>query len=253
MIYGYIKDKPDPKDYQARDLLRGLAPVALPEYYYVVNDPPLMNQGNTPQCVAYGMTLIRRLHEIIEVGDYPAFDPAVLYSRCKEKDGIPNVGGTYPRVALDIMKHEGMPVKGYLSRSIFPCMRKSNFHPGYKIGGYWRIEKETDDQIKRILMEYGAISAACTWFVEWCEMDGIGVFPEPKYQEGGHHWVIAGWNLNGWYVVNSWGRTWGIDGCAYMPFDMFRKYVLPEGDVWKMTDTITTYQIKNIVNAANSD
>jgi len=233
---GYIKDIPSAKDLSAGDLLRGAPAVELPESYQVYSSPPLMNQGQTSECVAYGDTLIRRLHELIEVGSYPAFDPHVLYLRCKEKDGIPDLPGTYPRTALDIMLHEGMPVKGYESKGL--CfMKKSNFHPGYKIGGYWRVTKESDNQIKQIIMEYGALSVASTWYDEWMSMGRL--FPNPKIPGGGHHYVFDGWDSTGWRVLNSWGAEWGVGGIAYMPFEMFRQVVLPEGDVWKMLDTVT--------------
>ena len=239
---GALKDPVSSKDFPAARLLRGLEPVALPKDYQTWKNEPLTYQDGTPECVPYGMTEIRRLHELVEVGKYPDFDAHALYLRCKEKDGIPEQGGTYPRVALDIMLHEGMPVKGYLSESIFPCMRKSNFHPGYKIGGYWRIQNETDDQIKQIIYQFGPISCACTWYDEWSNMDGVEVFRDPIHTSGeGHHWVIDGWRDDlGWRVLNQWGIVWGKGGIAYMPFSMYRAKVLPEGDVWKLTDTITT-------------
>lgn len=242
-VYGAVKDPPSERDYPAKALLVGAPEIVLPEEFQIWENEPVMNQGGTYECVPFGMTEIRRLHELIEVGTYPDFDPHALYRRCKEKDGIPLVDGTYPRVALDIMLHEGMPVKGYESRGL--CfMKKSNFHSGYKIGGYWRITDEIDYQIKQIIMQYGAISCACTWYEEWVTaMTGADVFKTPVHKGGGHHWVIDGWNKIGWRVINSWGLIWGRFGIAYMPFSMFRDVVLPEGDVWKMTDTVTTSKI----------
>ena len=243
MRYGYIKDTYSAKDYPAAALLRGVPAVDLPPFFQCFPNEPLMNQGGTSECVTYSMTLIRRLHELNEVGSYPAFDAHALYLTAKTKDGIPALDGTYPRVVLDIMLHAGMPVKGYESPGL--CFQqKSNYHPGYKIGGYWRIFNETDNQIKQILMQYGAISAACTWYTEWCDaMTAASVFKTPVHKEGGHNWVIDGWDSEGWRVCNSWGPTWGRFGVAYMPFNMFRSTVLPEGDVWKMTDTITTSKV----------
>jgi hypothetical protein len=243
MKYGAIKDPYSARDYPAAALLRGAPEIHLPEAYQCRKSEPIMNQGGTSQCVAYGMTLIRRLHELVEVGKYPDFDTGALYARCKANDGIPLIEGTYPRIALDIMLHNGMPIKGYESPGL--CfMQKSNFHPGYKIGGYWRITNETDNQIKQIIYQFGAISAACTWYTEWCNaMDGQGILKAPVHQEGGHNWVISGWDRSGWRVCNSWGLVWGISGVAYMPFSMFREVVLPEGDVWKLVDTITMSEV----------
>ncbi|MFA5078833.1 MAG: C1 family peptidase [Dehalococcoidia bacterium] len=235
---GYLKDPYSEKDLPAKNLLRGARVIMLPEVFDCVKTPPLLDQGQTSECVAFGDTLIRRIHELVELGSYPDFDPHLLYRRCKEKDGIPHLPGTYPRVALDIMLKEGMPVRGYESKSIFPCMAPSKFHPGYKIGGYWRVRNESDPEIKEIIFRYGPLSVGSTWYDEWMGMR-VATFPDPRTAGGGHHYVIGGWGPNGWRVLNSWGPDWGYEGTAYMPYEMFREYVLPEGDVWKLLDTVT--------------
>lgn len=240
---GWVKDPVSSEDLLAKDMLRGLPLADLPEKYVCVSNPPLMNQGDTSECVAFGFTLVRKIHEILEGQSVPKFDPHALYQRCKQKDGIPNLPGTYPRVCCDILLHEGMPVEGAyancLDRLLHP--RPSNFDLRYRLGGYWRVTKnDTDYIIKQILLQFGPVDAASTWYDEWKEMYGAKIFPEPKNPGGGHNYVIGGWDDSlGWLILNSWGPIWGVGGVAWMPFSMFRTVVLPEGDVWKLEDTIT--------------
>ena len=237
---GWVKDPESPKDLLARDMLRGLPPVDLPVEYNCVRNPPLMNQWDTSECVAFGFTLARKIHEILEGQPVPKFDPHSLYLRCKEKDGIPDIPGTYPRVCCDIMLHEGMPVEGAyancLDRMIHP--RPTNFDLRYRLGGYWRVTKnDTDDVIKQIILQMGPVDAASAWYDEWQGL--FRVFPKPIRPGGGHNYLIQGWNQDGWQVCNSWGPLWGTAGIAWMPFGMFREVVLPEGDVWKLQDVVS--------------
>jgi hypothetical protein len=238
---GWIKDPISSQDLLAVNMLRGLPLPTLPEKYLCTQNPPLMNQGNTSECVAFGFTLAEKIHELIKGQPVPKFDPHALYLRCKEKDGIPNIPGTYPRVCCDIMLHEGMPVEGAYASCLdrFFNPRPPNFDLRYRLGGYWRIVKnDTDFIIKQILMQFGPIDAASTWYEEW---DGLfKVFPEPKRAGGGHNYVLGGWDDSlGWLVLNSWGPLWGTAGIAWMPYSMFREVVLPEGDVWKLQDFLS--------------
>lgn len=237
---GWVKDLESPKDLLVQDLVRGLPAVALPMDYGCVSNPPLMNQWDTSECVPFGFTLAEKIHEMIKGLPVPKFDPHALYLRCKEKDGIPNLPGTYPRVCCDIMLHEGMPVEGAYASCLdrFFNPRPANFDLRYRLGGYWRITKnDTDDIIKQIIMQFGPIDAASTWYEEWKGL--FKIFPDPIHAGGGHNYIIQGWSdeYRSWQVCNSWGPVWGTAGIAWMPYDMFRSVVLPEGDVWKLMDS----------------
>ncbi len=47
--------------------------------------------------------------------------------------------------------------------------------------------------------------------------------------KGGHAFVIAGYDELGFWVHNSWGPEWGVEGCALMPYDEWRT---AHQDVW---------------------
>lgn len=233
-LSGWVKDLPDVRDLKATDLVRSLAPVVLPTTYRCSATPTILDQGGTSECVAYAHTLSRIIRQQMSNANVPKFDPDALYKRCKELDGIPDLLGTYPRVCLDIMFKQGMPVKN-------SCCRAGAFDFQYRLGGYWRIDGAVaDNDIKQILMQLGPFTAASSWYNEWGSMFNTEIFPEPTVAGGGHCYCIQGWNETGWEVDNSWGTIqWGVNGIAWMPYSMFRNVVLPEGDVWKMQGTTT--------------
>lgn len=40
---------------------------------------------------------------------------------------------------------------------------------------------------------------------------------------GGHAVLLVGYDQLGIYVQNSWGKEWGSNGFAVMPWDIFRQ------------------------------
>jgi len=65
---------------------------------------PVYNQGQSSQCVAFSRALASTIDQRRDHRRTLMYDAPELYARCKEQDGIPGVDGTYPRVALKIVK-----------------------------------------------------------------------------------------------------------------------------------------------------
>jgi hypothetical protein len=231
-LSGWVKDKPDDRDLLVKDLLAALPPVTVPESYRCVPDPDIMDQGGTSECVAYAHTLARLIQERLEGAPAPRFDPHSLYMECKRNDFYPGLG-TYPKVCCDIMLHKGMPVSGKAPNcwdKLFAPKVEAGFDGRYKLG-----------QIKQAIYLFGPITSACNWDVRWMNMPLQAVFPDPsgKY-DGGHCVCQQGYNSLGIEFDNSWGKIlWGVGGISTMPWDMYLEYVLKNGDVMKLQDTVT--------------
>jgi hypothetical protein len=241
-LNGWVKDIQTPEDLLVKDLLAAMPMVEVPETYRCVPDPPIMDQGGTSECVAYAHTLARLIQERLEGAQVPYFDPHSLYMECKRNDGYPGEG-TYPKVCCDIMLHKGMPVIGKAPscwEKFFTPKAEVGFDSRYRLGAYWRLTPDlTIQQIKQAIFLFGPITSACNWDNRW--MGNFSVFPDPSGRwDGGPCVCQQGYNSLGVEYDNSWGKIlWGINGVATMPWDMYIEYVLKDGDVMKLQDTIT--------------
>ena len=229
---GYLPGKgpgADDRDYNIRQLLAKAAvvrplPAALPAVYQTVDNPIVLDQGSTPECVAFASSGMKTDDEFREWDKVYKFNSGVLYNLIAEPGG-----GAYPRNACAVMLHQGMQLAG--------CRGKMDLKWG--IDSYYGVTAaNTDDEIKAALYQYGTMIFASSWYDNW--MNKFSVFPLPVGSpNGGHCYRCIGWNTIGWIIVNSWGTIlWGVWGVATMPYDIYRSYVLPEGDSWKIIDKI---------------
>lgn len=229
---GWIPDKPDERDFQARKFVYAALP--LPSNYFVYPNTYIYDQGSHPACVGFACAGAKTDEEFLQYHNKYIFNGLWLYQECKKFDGMPSSDGTNYRVALKIMQEQGMRQMGTL------CVRRQP-DLNWKIGAYFRITSDDGDElIKQIIFQYGTILAGSWWYYNWYTIPE-GIFPIPFGKTVGHAWRIAGWRKDepaGWIVVNSWGKTrWSKDGTAIMPYEMFRAYVLNDGgDVWKLID-----------------
>lgn len=221
---GAIPSPADPRDWQ---LPLDMALVLPPKYQTKM--PPTLNQGSTPQCVAYSSTSVRQFQQQPESGIYQPFDPNWLYARAQAIDGIPLPhDGTTVRAALTVLKNQGIPLKG-----------KPATAPRYKIAAYYAIPMDIAS-LKAAIFQYGPINVASEWAESWMRPVTVGgAFVLPKFDRsgGGHATVLYGWDNTvqggAFYLRNSWGVTWAANGSVYAPYTDF---VPRMHDAWKSVD-----------------
>ena len=230
---GALPSPPDPRDYPlARAPRYADAPTAFPATYSL---PPLipvsLNQLNDPRsggCVPFSTTTMKQYQERQQTGAWYYTDASAirLHARCKQLDGIPNVEGTYPRVALQVAKDEGV--------------RAMNGH-NYLIGSYYTLQGADDlDNIKRTLTFYKRpVLLAVGWYSNWFSLTRSHTLKPPSSQVvGGHQVTVYGYadrpdGTTHLRCINSWGPEWGGNkGRFYMPWP----YVGQPWDIWATID-----------------
>lgn len=226
---GAIASPPDPRDWPVSLALAEAGPVSVPSKYAIKPVPPNLNQGDKPWCVAYAASGQRMYQQYLDHKEWRDFDESWLYARCKERDGIPGIDGTYIRVALDVLKKMGVPTVGHSDSG------------KNKIAAYYSVPL-TPAAFRETLVKRGAIPFSMAWYWSWFDSRSDGNLAAPSGPEYGHAVLATGYDdahvcLNGTkgavLVRNSWSRGWASLGNFWLPYTYLPRYAW---DAWWAKD-----------------
>lgn len=191
----------------ARDLLHLASPRPLTaigrrqQFWYT---PPAFDQGETTMCVAYsGMKFL----ESAPVTNRPSFDFNWLYKECQLNDEIP-----------------GEDYDGTTVRALFKILTREGYISGY----HWAYDVPT---VAAYLLTTGPMVIGSLWTEDMFYPDRRGFIHVGSgiraRQHGGHAYLVKGVNLDtvcsdgtkgAFRIINSWGKCWGVNGCASISF-----------------------------------
>lgn len=220
---GAIQSPPDPRDYSIGRLYRSLAvapvaAVALPAAFAASPMPAVLDQGQTPQCVAFSNASEQAAFDRKDQGAFFNFDEGRFFSAI---GGGPN--GAVLRTALDQRRKVGYPTVG------------QNDAVNHRIKAYYRVPVSTLS-IKRAIFTFGPLVCAAPWANSWMRPDRKGRLPAASGGiAGGHAFVLYGWdNRLGLLIRNSWSARWGLAGDAYLPYPQIPLL----WEIWRADDVI---------------
>lgn len=215
---GLQPSPPDPRDYQLSTLM-AVTPellAALPSSYIVPNAPPVLNQGNTPQCVAYSASSMKAWQDKIDQGVWFDFNEPYFFNLI---GGTPT--GAYLRAAMDRMRNYGYPV-----------VNNTTPESSHKIASYYAAGL-TGDTLRAAIYTYGPIIVGFHWYDSWSTPKSNGQVPAPSGVRAGHAITAIGWDSRGIRFRNSWGKYWGpIGGDCFIP-EAYLQYAF---EAWKSID-----------------
>jgi C1A family cysteine protease len=227
-VAGAIQSPPDPRDYIYSQM------VAAPELpaAFRLDEIPARDQGAFGTCVAFASAAVKESQERV---NYPSrgyqFSPVFIYSECKSRDGIPDQDGTYPRVAMAVLKNVGickeatMPYTQMTKPLPRPHETAYTEAKQFVIGAYARVQSLAE--IKAAIIRDGPVLAGVFVTDSFIEAPG-GYVPMPEgYWRGGHAIAITGWDDTLTHAGhkgflrfrNSWGPGWGDNGYGWLPYD----------------------------------
>jgi C1A family cysteine protease len=238
---GYV---PSPVD--SRDWL--LVPRAfpwqreLPERYMVpdMDRIPVFDQKSRGTCVSQAAQCLKEWQELQEDRVWEDLSPEFVYTLCKQQDGIPDEEGTYPRVAMMVLKNHGI-----CTERLCPYQPHDNnmrlteaMYEDAKRNTIARFARVTSfDALKLALMEHGPVMIGVPVYSNW---KNNGIIPMPDGQlEGGHALTLIGWEPSGWVVRNSWSEMWGQKGNGLLPLN----YPDILSDAWLSVDVTPSLRV----------
>lgn len=216
----------------ARDWLYQPALIKLPSAMDVADDLHILDQGFEGACTGFSLagainTLIRRR------GIDERVSARMLYEMAKRHDEWPgeDYDGSSLRGAIHGWKNMGVCAEtawpyrastpGYLTIKRAMDARKNT------IGAYYRVRPNISD-FHAALNETGVIAVSAQVHKGW-DSPTNGLIKFNKTNDGGHAFVIVGYNADGFWVQNSWGKDWGNKGVALWAYEDWIKNVM---DAW---------------------
>ena len=213
--------------------------------------PEILDQGTEGACTGFALAAVINylLHQRkIE----RRISPRMLYELARRYDEWPGekYSGSSARGAM-----KGWERHGVCTRKRWPdkLHGAENFDqkradeavltPG---GAYYRVDFRQVRDVHAAIHEVGIVYATLMVHAGWGEpgpgtvtlMSGGGTRPSkltlPVIQrkdkaDGGHAIAIVGYTSRGFVVQNSWGRSWGKNGFALLPYEDF---MIHATDVW---------------------
>jgi hypothetical protein len=158
--------------------------------------------------------------------------PYMLYAMARKYDEFPGQAdvGSSLRGAFKGWYHHGV-----CSEERWPATakRRNLDDPAFirecmktPLGAYYRVSARRIDDMQSAITELGAIAASAAIHEGWRKPAArqrhgkpTWVIEPSKVEMGGHAFLIAGYNDDGFLVQNSWGTSWGNKGYATLRYD----------------------------------
>jgi hypothetical protein len=203
---------PDERD--RRFLLREVTPVvrALPDsIYYPIRQAPL-DQGNTGTCVGHGWRHFLQAAPIMTRNGPTAldiYDGAIVIDEWDDNDVDPDRQfGTSVRAAVKVLQKLGHIAE-------------------------YRWAWSADEMRRFLLSGGGPVVVGTTWYEQMMSPED-GFIKIGGSAVGGHAYLIIGCDFgrrNAFRILNSWGRSWGENGRAWIHFDEMERLIKDDGEV----------------------
>lgn len=202
----YIKDLRD-KNYLIERKLK--LPRNKPTTMYWESDEWWGDQGRTSECVGYAWAHWIEDGPIKHGGKAPIVHPTIIYKEAQKIDEWPgeNYKGTSVRAGAKYLKSIGR-IDSYL----------------------WTYDLNV--LISTVLTK-GPVVAGTNWYSSMNRPDKNGMIRASGVKTGGHAYVINGVDTikKQFRIKNSWGRSWGKKGHAFISFNDMNKLIKQRGEI----------------------
>ena len=209
---------------------------------------PLLDQGDTSACTGFALAsvLYHLQHSARRKTAHLPVSPFMLYSMARRYDEFPGdpqvdagsslrgaMKGWYKHGACAdaLWRSEKMPTEP-IKKTADDWWLDAARRP---LGAYYRVDTRSVADMHIALNEVGILYASAVCHSGWdmghgvkskpvrrsTEGSGWWMIPAKKADpdDGGHAFVIIGYNRDGFIIQNSWGKNWGSGGRAVLSYE----------------------------------
>jgi len=207
----------------------------------------ILDQKSEGSCTGFAVAAV--INQLNQQADRDVVvSPRMLYEMARRNDEWPGeeYDGSSLRGAINgwknmgVCKEELWPYRIDTNKGSFTIEMAKDARNN-TIGAYYRLKPVISD-FHAALNETGVIAVSAKVHKGWNDpKNGIIELHEDK--SGGHAFVIVGYNDKGFWIQNSWGKSWGDNGVALWSYEDWVKNVM---DAWVFRLALPTPQIFNM-------
>ena len=225
--FGYIPDPHDPT--RPRYGLPSSALVLPDKLDLTKHAPPVAAQGGE-SCVGFGLAEVAYGKQSLEGLDAVYPSPGFIWWNSRKRHGDEDLDvGTYPSVAVQTLNDLGLcpeedwPIKDmawkFAERPDVICYKHA-YDARFDVRSL--LLDADKQQVKSAMVTHGPLAFGMPVHEGYTELGthdlvrgAVGDF------KGNHYQAVFGYDVEGVYVLGSWGRYWGNAGWAKISWDYF--------------------------------
>ena len=198
---------------------------------------PILDQGREGACTGFGLATVA--HYLLRTrragADAGAVSPHMFYDMARRYDewaGVDYEGSSCRGAIKGWYKHgvcqaplwerQGDRI-GVLSDAI---VRDAGARP---LGAYLRVNHKNLVEMHAAISEVGVLYASASVHAGWQRVAADGIIEPDPVLIGGHAFAIVGYDEYGFWIQNSWGPGWGLDGYGRLSYADWLQH---GSDVW---------------------
>lgn len=235
-----VPDVPD-----LRDLIYQPALICLEDSISPPQDLEILDQGKEGACTGFGLAatinyLNQTKRKPVRVSARMLYEMAKKFDEWEGDDysGSSCRGAMKGWQNMGVCSEELWPYRAE-DRSELNLQRSKNARENTP-GAYYRLNHRVED-FHTALNEVGILYVSALVHEGWYHANiKDGVIPYRGKATGGHAFAIVGYNEKGFFVQNSWGRSWGNNGVALWSYEDWRENI---SDGWVVRLAVPTPQL----------
>lgn len=196
----------------------------LPDEYILEKYGEIKNQGFVGSCVPHSISSILEYHDKGKNKLSTNFLYGIKRQLCDDQsrgmylsDACKIIAKYGDMLEVDCSGNSEIPHCFYAAEEAYQNKQKMDRAYSFHIASYFVCN--TSEDIKLAIYDYGPVAACIKWY-DGSKASKQGQFKfNPKRQYTYHCIMIYGWNKEGFLCQNSFGKSWGSDGCFILPFD----------------------------------
>lgn len=199
---------------------------------------PILDQGQEGACTGFGLAAVANylLRTRTVVPDTKPVSARMLYEMARRYDEWPgeDYAGSSARGAMKGWHKHGVCTEKhwpYRARSRVGRLTASRAEDARErpLGAYFRVNHKSIVAMHTALAEVRILYATAIVHTGWDSIRADGRIPFNDSRTGGHAFAIVAFDRSGFWIQNSWGDGWGVDGFALITYD---DWLAHGTDVW---------------------